>query len=86
MPQILFKKKNIFIHFLLKKNLTSEVFSSSKNKMLCLASSCLTTAQEHALFCHINPTECFIDLGKLNLFKISLPWSKSVKLTVDIEP
>jgi hypothetical protein len=30
--------------------------------------------------CHY--TECFIDLGKLNLFKISLPWSKSVKLTV----
>ncbi len=28
-------------------------------------------------------TECFIDLGKLNLFKISLPWSKSVKLTVE---
>ncbi len=27
-------------------------------------------------------TECFIDLGKLNLLKISLPWSKSVKLTV----
>ncbi len=27
-------------------------------------------------------TECFIDLGKLNLFKISLCWSKSVKLTV----
>jgi hypothetical protein len=25
-------------------------------------------------------TECFIDLGKLNLLKISLPWSKSVKL------
>jgi hypothetical protein len=30
-------------------------------------------------------TECFIDLGKLNLFKISHPWSKSVKLTVDRE-
>jgi hypothetical protein len=29
-----------------------------------------------------HPTECFIDLGKLNLLKISLPWSKSVKLTV----
>ncbi len=29
-----------------------------------------------------NHTECFIDLGKLNLLKISLPWSKSVKLTV----
>ncbi len=27
-------------------------------------------------------TECFIDLGKLNLLKISLPWSKSVKLTL----
>jgi hypothetical protein len=26
-------------------------------------------------------TECFIDLGKLNLLKIYLPWSKSVKLT-----
>jgi hypothetical protein len=31
---------------------------------------------------HLNHTECFIDLGKLNLLKISLPWSKSVKLTV----
>ncbi len=28
-------------------------------------------------------TECFIDLGKLILLKISLPWSKSVKLTVE---
>ncbi len=27
-------------------------------------------------------TECFIDLGKLNLLKISHTWSKSVKLTV----
>jgi hypothetical protein len=27
-------------------------------------------------------TECFIDLGKINLLKISLPWSKSVKQTV----
>ncbi len=27
-------------------------------------------------------TECFIDLGKLNLLKISLPWPKSEKLTV----
>ncbi len=27
-------------------------------------------------------TECFIDLGKLNLLIISLPWSKSVKQTV----
>jgi hypothetical protein len=36
------------------------------------------------LFCFafLTTTECFIDLGKLNLFKISLPWSKSVKLTV----
>ncbi len=31
----------------------------------------------------VKPTECFIDLGKLNLLKISLPWSKSVKQTVD---
>ncbi len=34
-------------------------------------------------FCDDSTTECFIDLGNLNLFKISLPWSKSVKLTVD---
>jgi hypothetical protein len=27
--------------------------------------------------------QCFIDVDKLNLFKISLPWSKSVKLTVE---
>ncbi len=27
-------------------------------------------------------TVCFIDLSKLNLHKISLPWSKSVKQTV----
>ncbi len=27
-------------------------------------------------------TVCFIDLGKLNLLKISLPWSKSMKQTV----
>jgi hypothetical protein len=27
-------------------------------------------------------TGCFIDLGKLNLIKILLPWSKSVKQTV----
>ncbi len=31
-------------------------------------------------------TVCFIDLGKLNLLKISLPWSKSVKQTVGMEP
>ncbi len=30
----------------------------------------------------VNPTVCFIDLGKLNLLKISLSWSKSVKQTV----
>ncbi len=28
-------------------------------------------------------TVCFIDLGKLNLLIILLPWSKSVKQTVD---
>jgi hypothetical protein len=27
-------------------------------------------------FCKVNYTECVIDLGKLNLLKISLPWSK----------
>ncbi len=27
-------------------------------------------------------TECFIDLSKLNLLKISPPWSKSVNQTV----
>ncbi len=27
---------------------------------------------------------CFIDLGKLNQLKISLPWSKSVKQIVEI--
>ncbi len=31
-------------------------------------------------------TECLIDLGKLNLLKISLPWSKSVQQTVNIQP
>jgi hypothetical protein len=31
----------------------------------------------------IRRTGCFIDLGKLNLLKISLPWSKSVKQTVE---
>ncbi len=28
-------------------------------------------------------TECFIDLGKLNLLKISLSWSKSVKQSLE---
>ncbi len=32
-----------------------------------------------------NPTVCFIDLGKLNQPKISLPWSKSVKQTVSLK-
>jgi len=36
---------------------------------------------ERASACVLLHTECFIDLGKLNLLKISLPWSKSVKLT-----
>ncbi len=30
-----------------------------------------------------NYTVCFIDLGKLNMIKISLPWSKQVKQTVE---
>jgi hypothetical protein len=34
--------------------------------------------------CIPNSTKCFIDLGNLILLKISLPWSKSVKLTVPI--
>jgi hypothetical protein len=28
------------------------------------------------------PTLCFVDLGKLNLLIISLPWSKSLEQTV----
>ncbi len=31
----------------------------------------------------VDSTVCFIDLGKLNLLKISLPWSKSLKQTVE---
>ncbi len=32
----------------------------------------------------VRTTVCFIDLGKLNLFIISLFWSKSVKQTVEL--
>ncbi len=40
------------------------------------------TFETNTIRAYSNHTACFIDLGKLNLLKISLPWSKSVKLTV----
>jgi hypothetical protein len=47
----------------------------SQKKMLFVITNVLINEQS---------TECFIDLGKLNQLKISLPWAKSVKLTVHI--
>jgi hypothetical protein len=61
------EQKNNLYFFLFKRNYAALFKNGSSN------------VETHNLL----DTECFIDLGKLNLLKISLPWSKSVKQTVD---
>jgi hypothetical protein len=50
---------------------------------LAVLETCAKYLLLQVMYCYsFSSTVCFIDLGKLNWLKISIPWSKSVKQTV----
>jgi hypothetical protein len=67
-----------------EKNLWFGILPTVSNFRMKSESSVNEAASLNLFFySQFHSTMCFIDLGKLNLLKISLPWSKSGKQTVD---